>query len=322
MFNQILAIFAISTGAFSIPHNRSLDHVQQMPIERDGEINEQFRQEMLFSHNLDSSDTARFAEDIHDMFQRMSVRATVVKRTTLFPIEKPEKGQPLPAEKDAYKPIDDTRKAWPDGYGKPLELVFGKKFQLPVFEQCLKTMLVDEISQFDIECIDLVQYPFVSKKLRDIAKPCDGKHHAHTTHMCAASVAQGTGYDELDELMKNPRPLRFVFHLLSVFEPHQYEHDSWQLDEQGKLDSVEVLRQKGNDHFVKKEFKEAIDFYKDALTRLDTLILREKPGEPEWLELDKKNIPLYANMSQCYLNIGDLHEAEETSSEVLKRSVF
>uniref|UniRef100_A0A1I7TUX9 TPR_REGION domain-containing protein n=1 Tax=Caenorhabditis tropicalis TaxID=1561998 RepID=A0A1I7TUX9_9PELO len=272
----------------------------------------------------------------------MSVKAIVVKKTisggkgkiseysdgtkaifhyqTLFPLEKPEKGQPLPSEKDSYKCIDDTRKAWPEGYGKPLEIVFGKKFQLPVFEQCLKTMLVDEISQFDVECIDLVQYPFVSKKLRDIAKPCDGKHdHGHTTHMCAASVAQGTGYDELDELMKNPRPLRFVFHLLQVLEPNEYEHDSWQLGEEDKLKSVEALRQKGNDLFIKKDYKEAIDVYRDALTRLDTLILREKPGEPEWVELDRKNIPLYSNMSQCYLNIGDLHEAEETSSEVLKR---
>lgn len=119
--------------------------------------------------------------------------------------------------------------------------------------------------------------------------------------------------------MKNPRPLRFVIHLMQVFEPDQYEHDSWQLDEGDKLKSVESLRQKGNDHFVKKEFSEAIDMYRDALTRLDTLILREKPGEPEWIELDRKNIPLYSNMSQCYLNIGDLHEAEETSSEVLKR---
>nr|3RKV_A Chain A, putative peptidylprolyl isomerase [Caenorhabditis elegans] len=89
--------------------------------------------------------------------------------------------------------------------------------------------------------------------------------------------------------------------------------------EDDKLKSVEALRQKGNELFVQKDYKEAIDAYRDALTRLDTLILREKPGEPEWVELDRKNIPLYANMSQCYLNIGDLHEAEETSSEVLKR---
>lgn len=50
--------------------------------------------------------------------------------------------------------------------------------------------------------------------------------------------------------MKNPRPLRFVFHLLQVFEPDQYVHDSWQLDEDDKLKSVEALRQKGNELFV------------------------------------------------------------------------
>lgn len=40
--------------------------------------------------------------------------------------------------------IDDTRKKWPDGYGEPLEIVFGKKFQLPIWEECLKTMRIDE----------------------------------------------------------------------------------------------------------------------------------------------------------------------------------
>lgn len=47
--------------------------------------------------------------------------------------------------RDSYKSIDNTRKPYPDGYGKPLELVFGKKFQLPIFERCLETMLVDEV---------------------------------------------------------------------------------------------------------------------------------------------------------------------------------
>lgn len=51
----------------------------------------------------------------------------------------------LPHCRDSYKSIDDTRKPYPYGYGKPLELVFGKKFQLPIFERCLETMLVDEV---------------------------------------------------------------------------------------------------------------------------------------------------------------------------------
>lgn len=39
---------------------------------------------------------------------------------------------------------------------------------------------------------------------------------------------------------------------------------------------------------LQKNFTEAIDKYREALGRLDTLILREKPGEPEWEELDRK----------------------------------
>lgn len=69
-----------------------------------------------------------------------------------------------------YKIIDDTRKSWPNGYGKPLELVFGKKFQLPVFETCITSMHTKEVSQFDIEANLMAPYPLVSKKLRDIAR--------------------------------------------------------------------------------------------------------------------------------------------------------
>ncbi|EYC08035.1 hypothetical protein Y032_0068g262 [Ancylostoma ceylanicum] len=68
-----------------------------------------------------------------------------------------------------------------------------------------------------------------------------------------------------------------------------------------------------------KKFEEAIDKYREALGRLDTLILREKPGEPEWEALDRKNISLYSNLSQCYLNVGNMYEAAETASEVLSR---
>ncbi|KAK6030364.1 hypothetical protein OSTOST_03512 [Ostertagia ostertagi] len=44
-------------------------------------------------------------------------------------------------------------------------------------------------------------------------------------------------------------------------------------------------------------------------------MLREKPGEPEWEELDRKNVSLYSNLSQCYLNVGNMYEAAETASE-------
>ena len=66
--------------------------------------------------------------------------------------------------------IDDTRKKWPHGYGAEMEIVFGKQFQLPVFEECLQTMLADEVAAFDCQPVDMIPYPMVSKKLRDISK--------------------------------------------------------------------------------------------------------------------------------------------------------
>lgn len=57
----------------------------------------------------------------------------------------------LKSYRDLYKLVDSTRKPYPDGYGKPLELVFGKKFQLPVFETCLRSMHIDEVGNFVFE---------------------------------------------------------------------------------------------------------------------------------------------------------------------------
>ncbi|CAJ0955475.1 unnamed protein product, partial [Mesorhabditis belari] len=228
----------------------------------------------------------------------------------------------MPESRDAYESIEDTRKGYPHGYGRPMELIFGKKFQLAIFETLLRSMLVDEISQFDVETSELHAYPLVSKKLRDLAhsrehKDDDCKHHSN--HMCAASMVDGTGYAVLDELMKKPTPLRFIFHLLQVQNPQEYEAEGWQLSAEDKLKSVDTLKQQGNQLVMEKNYLPAIEKYREALTRLDTLILREKPGDPEWEALDQKNIALYLNLSQCYLSTGNYYEAIGTSDEALSR---
>uniref|UniRef100_A0A915PVL6 AIP/AIPL N-terminal FKBP-type PPIase domain-containing protein n=1 Tax=Setaria digitata TaxID=48799 RepID=A0A915PVL6_9BILA len=161
----------------------------------------------------------------------------------------------FPDSRDSYESIDNTRKPYPDGYGKPLELVFGKKFQLPVFERCLQTMLVDEISQFDIAACELYSYPSVSQKLRDISKDTmhqDTQSHHHTH--CAAARME---YEVLNELIKNPQPLRFIFHLLVVLQPEDYEPDSWQLEPDEKLASVAKLKESGNEDLQKASFESA-----------------------------------------------------------------
>uniref|UniRef100_A0A8R1Y6N9 AIP/AIPL N-terminal FKBP-type PPIase domain-containing protein n=1 Tax=Onchocerca volvulus TaxID=6282 RepID=A0A8R1Y6N9_ONCVO len=226
----------------------------------------------------------------------------------------------FPDSRDSYKSIDNTRKPYPDGYGKPLELVFGKKFQLPVFERCLKTMLIDEISQFDIAASELYTYPSVSQKLRNISKDDmhpDNQSHHHSR--CVSARDFTMEYEVLDELIKNPQPLRFIFHLLAVLQPEDYEPDSWQLEPDEKLASIAKLKQSGNEYLQKGDYMNASLKYREALNRVDTLLLREKPGDPEWIDLDKQNIPLFLNLSLCYLNWKEYYEAIDAASEVLKR---
>lgn len=69
----------------------------------------------------------------------------------------------------------------------------------------------------------------------------------------------------------------------------------------------------------KKEFDKASLKYREAITLLDQLLLNEKPGDAEWKELDMRNLPLYLNLSQCYLNMGQFYEAANCANEALKR---
>ncbi|VDD86077.1 unnamed protein product [Enterobius vermicularis] len=227
----------------------------------------------------------------------------------------------FPDSRDLYKLVDSTRKPYPDGYGKPLELVFGKKFQLPVFETCLRSMHIDEISQFDIEASELYPFPHVSSKLRDIAKSemneSKGQEDVHH-HRCALGGLE-TGYPELDALIKDPQSLRFIFHLLKVLQIEEYEPDRWQLNCEQKRESVLQLRLKGNEFHKKGDYEEAASHYREALTRLDTLLLEEKPGDPDWIQLDQQNIVLYLNLAQCFLNMGQYYDAIAATDEVLKR---
>nr|CAD2134672.1 unnamed protein product [Meloidogyne enterolobii] len=231
----------------------------------------------------------------------------------------------FPQDRSLYECIDSTKKDWPNGYGKPLELIFGKKFQLPLFEKCLRTMLVDEISQFDVyDPNELITFPMVSKKLRDIGHaekdPIFAKKYEHSQkHQCAATVTE-LGYPELDKLLKEgPRPTRVILHLLQVLKPDQYKADNWQLDEVQRSKQIDQLRIEGNQLFSEKDYQNASLKYREAITLLDQLLLNEKPGDPEWLELDQRNIFLFLNLAQCFLNLGQFYEAINCANEVLNR---
>lgn len=70
-------------------------------------------------------------------------------------------------------------------------------------------------------------YPLVSKSMRRIAEGKDPvEWQLHTCGMANMMVYHSLGYDDLDELMKEPKPLYFVLELLRVRVkrfPHLYE---------------------------------------------------------------------------------------------------
>lgn len=129
-------------------------------------------------------------------------------------------------------------------------------------------MRLGEVAEFTLDSSVIFDYPMVSKQLRDICRSrgksesC-GDHHYHS---CAGVLAQtGLGYAELDALMKEPKDLQFIFELLEILKPDQYEPDSWQLKPNEKVASVPTLKTDGNRLYQEGKLEDAMVKYREAL---------------------------------------------------------
>ncbi|CAH8472709.1 unnamed protein product [Schistosoma rodhaini] len=211
--------------------------------------------------------------------------------------------------------IDDTRK-----YGKTMEVYSGKEFQLEFWEQCLGTMLPGEVSSFVVPHERLASFPAVNKKLRDYM--LNKKDHS-VKHCCGLMSLQeqgGLGYPDLDELMMKPEALEFIFDLVKVEIPGTgIRKETWIMTPEEKSAVVPILREEGNQLYNRGEYNEAAACYSEALGILEQLILREKPGEPEWIVLDKLQIPLFVNLAQCQFKEKDYYAAIKSTTEALSR---
>ncbi|CAG5120833.1 unnamed protein product [Candidula unifasciata] len=199
-----------------------------------------------------------------------------------------------------------------------MELIFGKKFKLEVWEKLLKTMKLKEVAEFTCDTKHTAVYPLVAKSLRDIFK---GKtdHHA-TSHCCGMmAMADGTGYPDLNDLMKEPKPLIFCLELLKLELPEQFEQESWTMNKDEKLENIPKLREAGNQAYARKDYEEAALKYAQALGMLEDLMLQEKPREAEWMALDDIKRPLLLNFSQCKLLTKDYYPVITHTSDVLDR---
>lgn len=151
-----------------------------------------------------------------------------------------------------------------------MELVLGKQFKLEVWEVIVQKMSLNEVAKFTVDKSLVSHYPFVSKTIRDSQKSSHERKHC-----CGMTLQnEGLGYKELDELFKNPSDLEFTIELLSVEMPEDYEKDSWQLNDDEKVKTVDELRERGNEQYKFKNYSEAMKSYELALGMLEQLMLK------------------------------------------------
>uniref|UniRef100_A0A803KKW5 Aryl hydrocarbon receptor-interacting protein n=1 Tax=Xenopus tropicalis TaxID=8364 RepID=A0A803KKW5_XENTR len=211
--------------------------------------------------------------------------------------------------------IDDSSEK-----GKPMELIIGKKFKLPVWETIIRTMKQGEVAEFLCDKSHVLEYPQVSRSLRRIAEgqdPREGQRH------CCGGIAQlhdhSLGYPDLDELQKNPQLLIFIITLLQVQEPGSYRQDAWAMTDQEKMEAVPVLHQEGNQLYKQGKTNDAAAKYYEAIACLKSLQMKEQPGSPDWIALDLKITPLLLNYCQCKLLEGDYYQVLEHCSSILNK---
>uniref|UniRef100_A0A668A900 Aryl hydrocarbon receptor interacting protein like 1 n=1 Tax=Myripristis murdjan TaxID=586833 RepID=A0A668A900_9TELE len=113
--------------------------------------------------------------------------------------------------------IDDSKVV-----GTPMEMVVGNMFKLDVWETLLSSMRLGEVAEFWCDTIHTGVYPLVAKSMRRIAEGKDPvEWQIHTCGMANMFAYHSLGYDDLNELMREPQPLYFVLELVKVRENTQ-----------------------------------------------------------------------------------------------------
>jgi len=214
-------------------------------------------------------------------------------------------------EEDPMRVVDDSKK--PD---KPMQLLLGKQFKMPVWEYCLRTMRVDEVSEFLIDAFTLDTYPVVSQGYRQYAGV--GKT---PKHRCCGMAKEQTGYKDLDQLVAKPCNLKFTFEMVNVEETDEYEKEVWSMTAEEKVAKLPFLRESGNKLFVEGNVCEAEKRYGEAIGILEGLMLMEKPHDEEWNALDNQKIPYLLNYAQCKLLQKDYYEVIRHTTQVLEKDV-
>ncbi|XP_055114716.1 aryl-hydrocarbon-interacting protein-like 1 isoform X5 [Symphalangus syndactylus] len=163
-------------------------------------------------------------------------------------------------------------------------------------------------------------YPILARSLRQMAQGKDPTEwHVHTCGLANMFAYHTLGYEDLDELQKEPQPLIFVIELLQVDAPSDYQRETWNLSNHEKMKAVPVLHGEGNRLFKLGRYEEASSKYQEAIICLRNLQTKEKPWEVQWLKLEKMINTLILNYCQCLLKKEEYYEVLEHTSDILRQ---
>lgn len=144
----------------------------------------------------------------------------------------------------------------------------------------------------------VIDYPQVSKALRDMALTREGKSIPHQ-HNCSLSALQGTGHQDLDKILADQSPLCFELELLRVEQPGEYKQDHWAMSDAEKNIAIPVLKEEGNVLYKKGSVEAASLKYYEALSYLEEQLIKEKPHCEDWQCIAIRKVPLLLNYAQC-----------------------
>lgn len=111
----------------------------------------------------------------------------------------------------------------------------------------------------------------------------------------------------------------FTFELVNVIPPESYTKDIWQMSDAEKLIILPKYREEGNRKYAECDYEGAASAYTKALGVLESLMLRERPRDTDWLKLDDMKTPFLLNLAQVKLIQGEYYDCIKYTDEVLKK---
>lgn len=226
--------------------------------------------------------------------------------------------------------VDDSRRM---AKGQPVETIYGKQFKLPIWESCLSSMRKGEICRLTVRDDPIthyicLNYVATSKCFRKHYKvePTRCGHDEHelnemngSSHNCCMSI-RNSPYKDLNDMIQSPPEIfEFTFELVDVIPPKSYTKEIWQMSDTEKITILPKYREDGNRNYAECNYDGAICSYTKGLNIIESLMLKERPKDSDWVRLDEMKTPFLLNLAQVKLTQGEYYDCIKYTDEVLKR---